>query len=397
DVSGAPVQVDLSRYGVADLDELNQVTGNPASLLARKWEHIKAIANDYPNSVDEQTRKAATFAAGQPPALQERVFRGAIIGGKIGVLQDAIANKFGADQVDALRADAAQLVEQELKKFGNPNQGRISKVSGNSAGDWMKFRGSITADGQLSDMLQGKLDVAGTQAFDATNHEEVIRHLFNQIDLVPISLEEFRKASTAELPADDNALLDILASTDGIAITANGDLMPMDRATSGDIGLITGELMGVLGVIGDGPQKNNYLKQLEQIRAKRKWTEVDDISFSMSSRWFDRSLVLEFLRDQGYDELTYIEKVEVENGALVSEQGYQGKNGVFAGYRYGTVLKKDKETGEMTPTYTRKSTSDPFSAQLEKYLNGGKPVGVHAEAYMARIRALETQFNDWIR
>ncbi|WP_420912749.1 N-6 DNA methylase, partial [Chimaeribacter californicus] len=32
DVSGAPVQVDLSRYGVADLDELNQVTGNPASL-----------------------------------------------------------------------------------------------------------------------------------------------------------------------------------------------------------------------------------------------------------------------------------------------------------------------------------------------------------------------------
>lgn len=70
--------------------------------------------------------------------------------------------------------------------------------------------------------------------------------------------------------------------------------------------------------------------------------------------------VLEFLRENGYDELTYVDSIKVENGALVSELGYRGNNGVFAGYRYGTVLKKDKETGENVPTYARRTSSDPL-------------------------------------
>lgn len=173
--------------------------------------------------------------------------------------------------------------------------------------------------------------------------------------------------------------------------------MPMDRATSGDVGLITGQIQGVLAVIQEGPQKNNYLRQLEQIKAKRKWTGVDDIAFTLDARWFDRSLVLEFLRENGYDELTYVESIKVENGALTSDLGYRGSNGVFAGYRYGTVLKKDKETNEMVPTYARRTGSDPFASQLEKYLNGGRATGVNSEAYRSRIEDLESRFNDWIR
>ncbi|WP_147200811.1 SNF2-related protein [Pantoea sp. CCBC3-3-1] len=397
DVSGQPVKVEPARYGISDMSELKVVLDNPESLLARKWDHIEALVQDYPHLADESARKALDFAGGLPVAQRERIFRGALLGNQIGILQDAIANKYPADYIDSLRQSTARLVESELKTFGNPNQGRISKVSGNNSGGWLKFRASITSDGQLSDLLQGTLSVEGATAYDSTSHEQVVRHLFNQIDLVPISLQEFRSASTAVLPDDDNALLDILANTDGIALTPSGDLIPMDRATSGDIGIISGELNGVLGVIADGPQKNNYLRQLEQIKARRKWTGVDDITFSLDSRWFDRSLVLEFLHEAGYDDLTYVQSIEVENGALVSEQGYRGANGVFAGYRYGTVLKKDKETNSIAPTYARKSTADGFSMQLEKYLNGGKPAGVNGESYIARIRDLETEFNNWIR
>lgn len=397
DVSGQPQNVDPARYGLDSLDELKVVLSNPESLLAREWGHIQALVTDYPHSVDEPTRKAFAFAAGLPVAQRERVFRGTMIGNKIGLLQDALASDLPADHIDSMRQGVARLVESELQRFGNPNQGKISKISGNNSGNWLKFRASITTDGQLSDLLLGKLQTQTGDAFDATSHEQVVRHLFNQIDLVPITLQEFRNTSTATLPDDDEALLDLLANTDGIAITPNGDVMPMDRATSGDIGVMSAALKGVLGVIGDGPQKNNYLRQLEQINARRKWTGVDDITFSLNSRWFDRSLVLEYLHANGYDELTYVKEIETENGALVSEQGYQGTDGVFAGYRYGTVLKKDKETGAMTPTYARKSVADSFLPQLEKYLNGGKPVGVNAEAYLTRIRDLEAGFNDWIR
>lgn len=397
DVSGQPQQVDPARYGLADLDELKVVLGNPDALLAREWGHIQALVQDYPHSVDEPTRKAFDFAASLPGAQRERVFRGAVIGNKVGVLQDALASHLPPEHIDSLRQSTARLVESELQRFGNPNQGRISKVSGNNSGSWLKFRASITTDGQLSDLLQGKLETQTGPAYDATNHEQVIRHLFNQIDLVPITLDEFRNASAAPLPQDDDALLDLLAATDGIAITPDGNLMPMDRATSGDIGIMSSALNGVLGVIGDGPQKDNYLRQLGQINARRKWTGVDDISFSLKSRWFDRSLVLEFLHERGFDDLTYVESIQVENGALVSEQGYQGTNGVFAGYRYGTVLKKDKDSGAMVPTYARKSSTDAFAAQLEKYLNGGKAAGVNAESYMSDIRDLEADFNDWLR
>ncbi|MEE9647929.1 SNF2-related protein [Enterobacter soli] len=397
DVSGQSQQVDPSRYGIADMGELKTLSANHEALLARKWDHLQALITDYPNSVDEPTRKAFAFASGLSEAHRERVFRGAVIGTRIGVLQDAVASDLRQVDVDAMRQSVARLVESELQRFGNPNQGKVSKVSGNNSGDWLKFRGAITTDGQLSDFLQGKLETQTGPVFDSGNHEQVIRHLFNQIDLVPVTLDEFRKTSTAALPDDDGELLDLLAATDGIAITANGDLMPMDRATSGDIGVMSSAIKGVLGVISDGPQKDNYLRQLEQIKARRKWTGVDDITFSITSRWFDRSLVLEYLRDNGYSDLTYVESIKTENGALVSEQGYHGNNGVFAGYRYGTVLKRDKDSGAMVPTYARKSNADAFLPQLEKYLNGGKPAGVNAEAYLSRIRDIEAGFNDWIR
>lgn len=396
-VPASTIPVDPATYGVSSLDEIKVVLDNPGALLERDWKQVKALAGNYWESMGESTRKAYSYALTQRPELQERLFRGALVGAQIGILQDAIANNMPGDYIDSLRTSAAQLVDKEYRRFGDPNTGKISKISGNNSGDWLKFRAAITSTGELSELLQGNIEAQVSGKYDTTNHEQVVRSLFNQIDLIPITLDEFRKVSTAELPENDEELLDLLANTDGIALTPTGDLMPMDRATSGDIGLLTGQIQGVLAVIKEGPQKNNYLRQLDLIKAKRKWTGVDDISFTLDARWFDRSLVLEFLRENGYDELAYVESIQVDNGALVSDLGFRGANGVFAGYRYGTVLKRDKDTGDMVPTYARKTTSDPFAAQLEKYLNGGRATGVNSEAYRSRIEDLESRFNDWIR
>ncbi len=389
--------VSFAKFGVQTYEELkNQIVGVDG-ILSKNWDQINAIATTFPSLMSEQAQKALIFAKTQPEALRERVFRGSVLGYHIATYQDYIADSGSPEPYEGMRSDIARLVDAENKKYGSPSSGKISKVRGANSGAWLKFKVAAGENGELSALITGNLEKGETVRFNSADAEQVVRHLFSQVDLDPITLEAFREAYTGDASPDDNQLLSILSDIDGIAITPTGDLMPMDRATSGDIGLLNGQLLGAIAVTPDGPQKNNFLRQLAEIKRKRKWTDVDSIDFSLNSRWFDRSLILEFLRENGYSDLNYVEDVNISDGVLVSEQGYRGRNGVFAGYRYGTVVSRDKETGDMRPVYKRVSQQDPFLAQFENYLNGNKPRGVNAAQYQEQIKLLESNFNDWIR
>nr|WP_323851390.1 SNF2-related protein [Xenorhabdus sp. 42] len=397
DASAKATKLNPDRYGVTTYEELSARLSTPEGLLSLSFAQVSAIAKAYPETFPSEYRAMLTFSQGQSPAVREKAWRGSLIGKRISVMQDLMASGAEGEYLETVRSQLEHLINQEMARGGNPHGGRRVKVSGQGGADWLKFKSSVTQDGQLSDLIQGTLDIGVQEAYDRTDPEAVIRHLFSQIDLDPVTLAEFRAHYTGELPSNDDELLEFLAGKDGVAISADGHVLPMDRATSGDIGLMNSQIMVVLPYAREGAVKENYLRQLEEIQRKRNWTEVDNISFSLNSRWMDRRLMLEFLTEQGYDALKYIEKVEVEDGQLVSDLDYRGKNGVFVGYRHKTVMTKDKETGTVIPQYKRVRGKDGFADQLENYLNGIKPRGQHEAAHLARIKRLEDDFNVWIR
>lgn len=390
-------KLDASQYGAESYDDLRNKLTSSEGLLTLEQRQLERVWQDFPGSIPPEYRDTIRFAMSQKPALRERVLRGSIIGARIRVIQDKIATGYNAGDLDLELADMQRQIGEEIARTGNPHHGRSASVKGNGAANWLKYKASVTKDGELTALMTGTLEAGTAKAYDGTDHEQVLRHLFNQIDLDPIELSTFRAAYEGELPAGDNELLNLLAQKDGIAVQPDGTLIPMDRATSGDIGALNSTLLGALAGTPEGAIKDNYLKQLEEIKQRRKWTDIDDIDFSLNSRWFDRRLIMEFLHERGFDDVKYIKDVQVENGALVSESGYSGRDGVFTGYRYKTVQSRDKETRKSTFTYKRVRNSDGFLDQFENYLNGVKPRGVNANAYLERIQSLEQDFNIWIR
>ncbi|MGL5103085.1 MAG: Eco57I restriction-modification methylase domain-containing protein [Plesiomonas sp.] len=396
DASTSSQSISIERYGVDAYSDIATCLSTQEGILSLKLDQVLAIASDYPEAIPQEMKKLLSFSSGQLSASREKSFRGSVIGQLISQMQDMMAGGYSGEEVEQLRTRINHLINAEIARGNNPHSGRRVSVSGFGSADWLKFKASVDKNGEFSDLMKGTLDTDSIDGIDTTDHEAVVRHLFNQIDLDPVTPEQFRSKFTGELPDDDNELLDLLASKDGVAISADGNILPMDRATSGDIGLMSSQIMAVLPH-SVGATKDNYLRQLDTIKSKRKWTEVDDISFSLTARWMDRRLILEFLKSQGFDELKYVERVEVEDGQLISDLNYSGKHGVFIGYRNKTVLSKEKDTGLTIPQYKRVRGKDGFSDQFENYLNGVKPRGVNEAEYMGRIKRLEDQFNDWIR
>lgn len=387
--------LDPVKFGVQQYEDLRTLTASPRGILTLSFEQLMNVAASYPEVLPIEYQRILLFAGKQKPKMRERAWRGSVIGQAISELQDLMAR--GATESDYFtdkHNELQKLVGEELAKFGSPHAGGRVDLSGEGSGPWLRFKAAITPDGQLSELVRGELDRTTGLAFNSARHEDVVRHLFNDISLDPVTLADFRQNYTGgDLPEDDDELLAVLAGIDGIAITATEELMPFDRATSGDIGLMNSALMQALLHTDDERIKANYANQLQAIKDKRKWTDVDNITFKLNSRWMDRRLVLEFLQERGYDELKYVQDVEVEEGKLVSDLSYSGRDGVFAGFRYKTVMEKNKETGETRPVYKRYTPKDPFDAQLENYLNGAN----YRKTYSSRIATLEEDFNTWIR
>lgn len=397
DTATATATIDAGRYGVGTYAEIAPRLNSASAVLSMPWEQLYAIYMDYPEAIPGQYTDFFKFAGKQKPGQQARAFRGSIIGQQIGLLQAKLHQGFTIEQLENERVAIVTMIAGEVKAGQNPNSGARVSLAGGGGSDWLKYKASVHPDGTPSDFLQGKLDTTGGKIFNSASHEECIRHLYNDEDREPITLDDLRQVLTAPLPEDDAEAIALLSTMDGIAMTPDGFILPMDRATSGDVGLKNQALLAAVAHTVDGPLKDNYLRQLTEIRQKREWTDGNDIRFKLDSRWHDRRLVREFLHEQGFDQFEYVQSVDVEEGQVVSDLNYSGPDGIFIGYRYKTVNKTDKETGEIVPTYALASGGDPFARQLEWYLNGNKPRGPNSGEYLDKIRALEEDFNVWVR
>ncbi|WP_241576637.1 helicase-related protein [Rosenbergiella collisarenosi] len=382
--------VDATQFGASTYAELSGRTSSTQGLLSYNVNQLRNIATSYPNLLNEQTHAVIQFAAKQSPANQDRILRGGLIG--LEIIKGTDRAALGQDSAEIF-ADAAKLVTAEYDQYGRCDTIKAKNLSDPQSRAWLAFQGNISATGEISELLSGTLDKEAAVGVNFAEPEQVLAHLFSQVSLTPVTLDEFRANFTGELPADDDAALTYLAQFKEIALDGNGNLVPMTRASSGNIRGRAKELLALANSVPEGHQQDNYLRQIDEINAKRGRIELKKIKINLNARWLDRRLIQEFLADQGYDQFKYTTPdLDIQNGELLSPDGYAGKDGVFTGYQMRTVV--SPKTGEKE--FKKANNADGFLNQLENYLNGVKPRGTNAGKYLTKIAAMEESFNEWI-
>lgn len=383
-VGGDGDTISKDEYGVGSLRQLKtMLEQSPLSALELNHSHLLAIHRDFPDATDGIVGDAILLAKEQPAEHRARIVRGAIIGHRIqGMLGEINSAGFIPTET---AAELRDLISAEISTFGVAAADRklATLGGGNAAGAWNAFVTATDVNGQFSALLKGTLDRGPVRAFDDTSAAQTVAYLFGQLELNPVDLSDFLDLYRG----DEGKTLAELAKIPGVAITPAGMLMPMDRATSGNIVENRRKVMAAMGAETDPAILANYQTQLDEIERRRYRAKVDDIEMTMAAKWLPRSLVAEFLKDQGYSSLQYSKIVTNDDGELVEDKEYQGNDGVWSGYGVRDGKK-------------RSNVNEQFERQLENYLNGiavrsGDAAG--AAAYRERIKGIEERFAIWLR
>ena len=383
-------EVDKAKYGVSsELEAKAILEGGVEAAYELSFDEVEAIVSDFSylltDSSTSRVIELHAFAKKLKPQYRERVFKGSLLGEQIIGLQDKSNQNRAVDLQEAARL--RELVEESNERYGIASNDRtIANLGGKDSTAWNAFSNSTTPSGNFSDLLNGTLDVGEVVDFDTTNAAHVITQLHTQLDLDPVPFEQFDNLYTG---SDKPKSLTEVAKVEGIAITPDGNLMPFDRATSGDIVKTARNLREALATETDPNIKDNYERQLETIEAKRKRLSSKDIEFTLKSKWIDRDYILKFLNENGYSELAYSKVIETQDGDFTIDDEYKGQDGVFTGYNKNLNGAKRSH-----------STHIAFERQLENHLNGLPVRGQNSSAaarYKERIRVIEQQFGDWLR
>ncbi|EOM8246257.1 N-6 DNA methylase, partial [Escherichia coli] len=325
--AGKELKIDAASYGADSWEALQRNLTTTEGRLGMTFTQMANVRDKYTTSISDDMVQLVDWINSQPEKYRERLYRGAMIGRMLIEYQDMKAAGHSAEQIEQQRLSLVSRLQAEIDRFGNPGRGPIAKLSGSGARAWFAFRGAIKLDGTISDELTGKLVTHDSSAsYDSTSYQDTLRYLYSDLTRDPIQLDDFRLAFTGELPASDDELLNLLASTPGIAVSPYGGIVPFARAPSGDINEIVAPKQEFLATLPDGPVKNNVLNQLAAIEEKRIKTPAENIRFKLNSRWFDRSVILEFLQENGYPDLRYVQSVQLEGDEMVSDT-YHGGDG----------------------------------------------------------------------
>lgn len=400
--------LDVAKFGAASLEDLQTLFGSTQGTLTLSLDQIKAIAHEYPHALPERTKDALAFAMQQKgAALHERVFRGYLVGQAIDDFKQ-IAARYGNndDSLQELRSQVAELVEQQKAEFGIARADKkLNKLRGKGSGIWLTFVNATDTDGNLSDLLSGTLETKEERVINTTDPVAVVKELFTQNLDAPVSMSDFMDMYD-NTKVSDRAnggkllLVKIAQSHPEIAITPDGYLVPADRAVTGSAKAKKAALYQAIANEKNPVIKAHFEQQLAEINKRQKKTPPENITFKMTGRWFDRSLVAEFLQAEGYDKFQYIQHSgEAEDGILSGDTEYHGGDGIFVGYQYRTTT--NTSTGESRFAKEKSARKDENLAfQIEKYLNGEKPQSNKAEItaeYLNQIAQLEARFDQFVR
>lgn len=376
--------IDKAVYGVDSLATLRRITSSTTTALTLTYPQLVAAQRDFPSLFEGQLKHAMAMAADVAPQHRERVLRGTLIGVSIQSLASMLASSGRLPQEEA--AILRQMVSAEVARFGPAIADReLSALRhGPVASAWQSFVQSTDANGGLSDLLRGNVERGNTIAFDNTSAEQTVAYLYGVKDLNPVELSDFIQVYKGTV----TPTLSDLAKIEGVAITPDGMLAPMDRATCGNVVETVAGLRRAMATTSDQALLDNFQRQLEAIEAKRHRNKIDDIEITMAAKWLPRRYVMEFLKDRGYLHFGYGKVTTDEEGYQSLDADYQGEDGIFWGY-------ETREDGKK-----KQRSNSSFEIQLEHYLNGGIVSGGSLEGtagHMSRITSLEEAFGTWIR
>ncbi|MCA8592384.1 SAM-dependent methyltransferase, partial [Escherichia coli] len=234
--AGKELKIDVASYGADSWEALQRNLTTTEGRLGMTFTQMANVRDKYTTSISDDMVQLVDWINSQPEKYRERLYRGAMIGRMLIEYQDMKAAGHSAEQIEQQRLSLVSRLQAEIDRFGNPGRGPIAKLSGSGARAWFAFRGAIKLDGTISDELTGKLVTHDSSAsYDSTSYQDTLRYLYSDLTRDPIQLDDFRLAFTGELPASDDELLNLLASTPGIAVSPYGGIVPFARATSGDI------------------------------------------------------------------------------------------------------------------------------------------------------------------
>ncbi|GDO51889.1 hypothetical protein BvCmsKSP099_02071 [Escherichia coli] len=231
--AGKELKIDAASYGADSWEALQRNLTTTEGRLGMTFTQMANVRDKYTTSISDDMVQLVDWINSQPEKYRERLYRGAMIGRMLIEYQDMKAAGHSAEQIEQQRLSLVSRLQAEIDRFGNPGRGPIAKLSGSGARSWFAFRGAIKLDGTISDELAGKLVTHDSSAsYDSTSYQDTLRYLYSDLTRDPIQLDDFRLAFTGELPASDEELLNLLASTPGIAVSPYGGIVPFARATA---------------------------------------------------------------------------------------------------------------------------------------------------------------------
>lgn len=387
--------LDSSKYGSSAISQLTTQVQNPQNALTINFEHLENINNDFPDKTQGIIRNAFNLAAKHKDGHKERIVRGVLIGSMIENYQELI--KHDPSGADVLRLEIQSHLNAAYDDLGTSHGlSDLKRIRGDStAAYYQSFVNAMTEEGEFSALIKGTLDTTSTVDFNLRNPQHVVDYVSKINNYKSISTDDFLETFEGQLPEhvdpkNENSVLDYLCDFDNVAIDNNGLITQLDRATSGNVVHRQAELDRALTNASlTEKQKLNIAKQQSLLNTKRKITPKDKIVFDMRGKWIPRQAIVEFLHDNGYDEMEY-SGIEIDDdGNAHFTPGHEGTDGLFEGY-----YTKDGKAIKSYPDENR------FVRQLEKYLNGESvrsSDGKTSSRTREKIRTMERQFNRWMK
>lgn len=390
--------IDPAIYGVDNYADLYRATSDADAALSMDFGHLKAIFRDHPPfSYDYNPVIEAWDAAKElPERMQERVFRGILIGQKVEQMKDLandlVMHNGNLQTLNSMRKDVGPLIQREFEKYGVPSRLKgTSRLKGKAQGYWQQFASAINPDGELSDLFSLKVRRKKTKLFDEKSASSFLAHLYNEEGVTAISPQDFiaRHADVDGSPyanMTSDQLIDALAGDPDIAIDIDGTISQMHRATSGEIAQKLARLQSALANTKSIVIASNIQRQIETINAKRKHTPISEVRMKLTDRWMDKQAILDFLHERGYEHFVYGRVETDENGDEYFNDAYRGPDGYFTGYRTRDGMK-------------RNNANEALERQIESHLNrtsirGGS--GAEGKAAVREtIRRLDEDFALW--
>ena len=381
--------LDPQKYGAASIEELKARLDSPKGCLSFTAYQLFAIYKTYPDLLSALASASVEFAMSQPKEeLAEQLFRGSIIGGMIARYQDRF-NNGSAD--DSERLALQDLISNEIDRFGHPKNNRGIMLTGESSKMFGLFSNALDEKGNFSDLLNGTLEDSGRHLqYDSTNVQSLVEHLFIREGIQTIELDDVQKLYTGGLPV---ASLGDLAAFDNVAISPDGIIYPMSRYCSGDIYPKLQALYAAMADETDERIKAKYMQMIGIINGKRKKTKPEDVAFDFNHKWYSKSYVLDFLKENGYPQVTYGSEQEVQK-----EDPYSGKMRTVKEW----VQDPENPFGSFRILGGKKPAG--FDLQFENYMNG-KPIrggkddddGDLKKQYYDNIKNFRETFNMWMQ